>query len=125
MNLYCILTQSRSHWAHAHTLTTPLPLLSLSTQAFMHLCGTPSLSSPEMLIVEYFCDKEKAELYAHETKELQVGQPVNWSANTGQFNGDGFVLIIITPHMAYYIVPMQMKIAQQSIALQLRDCSFT
>ncbi len=27
-----------------------------------------------MLVVEYFCDKEKTELHIHETKELQVSR---------------------------------------------------
>ncbi len=41
-------------------------------QAFTFLCGTPVLPSMDMMIVEYFCDKDKAELHIQETKELQV-----------------------------------------------------
>ena len=41
-------------------------------QAFTFLCGTQVLPSLDMMIVEYFCDKEKTELHPQHTKELQV-----------------------------------------------------
>ncbi len=40
-------------------------------QAFTVLCGSLNLP-PDVMIVEYFCDKEKTQLYLHETKELLV-----------------------------------------------------
>lgn len=48
-----------------------LAVLLLCIQAFTLWCGTLNFP-PDALIVEYFCDKERAQLYLHETKELLV-----------------------------------------------------
>ena len=65
-------------------------------QAFTFLCGTPVLPSMDMMIVEYFVDKDKAELHIQETKELQVchvttlgGGVVKGLEKKFYFSGDG------------------------------------
>ena len=45
--------------------------LCFPVQSYTLLCGSIP-HNPDTVIVEYFCDQEKAQLYYNETKELQV-----------------------------------------------------
>jgi len=58
-------------WARRVLASEQQRAVAWPARAFTQLCGSLPYS-PETVVVEYFCDKEKIQLYINETKELVV-----------------------------------------------------